>query len=217
MTKQIDELMALIQATIKLYAYHATDDLMVVDDGKAINIIRIALEAALKPGDMAKAWSEGYRRGIDDERTSASNIGIAGFNAKVEPARHNPYGDTPPAQTPLEIHPPNGSGETMCVVRWMAETPHGWVGSFDREALEQFNAPPAQTPAYINQAEAESHGYLSQPVTIRNPVQTPPPRREPLKDTLPSCNTHPDAPHGCNRTASLSLRRYVCDCEGWTP
>jgi hypothetical protein len=49
------------------------------------------------------------------------------------------------------------------------------------------------------------------------PLYTTPPRREPLKDTLPSCNTHPDAPHGCNRTASLSLRRYVCDCEGWTP
>lgn len=40
-----------------------------------------------------------------------------------------------------------------------------------------YTAPPAQTPAYINQAEAESHGYLSQPVTIRNPAQTPVPPR----------------------------------------
>jgi hypothetical protein len=29
------------------------------------------------------------------------------------------------------------------------------------------------------------------------------------------CSTHPDAPHGFDRTASHSLDRYVCDCEGW--
>lgn len=32
-----------------------------------------------------------------------------------------------------------------------------------------------------------------------------------------SCNTHPDAPHGFDRTASHSLDRYVCVCEGWKP
>lgn len=31
------------------------------------------------------------------------------------------------------------------------------------------------------------------------------------------CSTHPDAPHGFDRTASHSLGRYVCDCEGWAP
>jgi hypothetical protein len=46
MTK-IDELMALVTAAIKLYAYHSTDDVIVVDDGKAINDVRKALEAAL--------------------------------------------------------------------------------------------------------------------------------------------------------------------------
>lgn len=29
------------------------------------------------------------------------------------------------------------------------------------------------------------------------------------------CNQHPDAPHGFDRTASHSLGRYVCECEGW--
>lgn len=29
------------------------------------------------------------------------------------------------------------------------------------------------------------------------------------------CSTHPDAPHGFNRTSSHTLDRYVCDCEGW--
>lgn len=52
---------------------------------------------------------------------------------------------TPPVPTSLKIKAPNESGETMCVVKWMAETPLGWVGSFRREALEQFYAP-AQTP-----------------------------------------------------------------------
>jgi hypothetical protein len=46
---------------------------------------------------VAQAWDEGYRAGIDDERTSEANIGIAGFDAKVEPARNNPYRTTPPA------------------------------------------------------------------------------------------------------------------------
>jgi len=29
------------------------------------------------------------------------------------------------------------------------------------------------------------------------------------------CKTHPDAPHGFDRNASLSLGRYVCECEYW--
>lgn len=44
---------------------------------------------------VAKAWSEGYRQGIEDERTSEENIGIAGFGAKVEPNRENPYTHPP--------------------------------------------------------------------------------------------------------------------------
>ncbi len=46
----------------------------------------------------AAAWAQGYRQGIDDERTSEANIGIAGFGAKVEPARQNPYANTTPQQ-----------------------------------------------------------------------------------------------------------------------
>lgn len=54
-----------------------------------------ALEAASTPAapgiDLATAWAEGYRSGVTDERISESNIGIAGFGAKIEPARANPY------------------------------------------------------------------------------------------------------------------------------
>jgi hypothetical protein len=50
----------------------------------------------------AKAWAEGYRAGIDDERTSEDNIGIAGFGAKVQPARNNPYrANAAPVAQPL--------------------------------------------------------------------------------------------------------------------
>lgn len=31
------------------------------------------------------------------------------------------------------------------------------------------------------------------------------------------CKAHPDAPHGFDRTASHSIGRYVCECEGWSP
>ena len=47
---------------------------------------------------VSEAWDKGYQQGVQDERTSEANIGIAGFGAKVEPARQNPYGTSPPAQ-----------------------------------------------------------------------------------------------------------------------
>ncbi len=37
---------------------------------------------------------------------------------------------------PLEIRAPNAEGSTMCIVRWQVETPHGWIGAWDRAALE---------------------------------------------------------------------------------
>jgi hypothetical protein len=63
---------------------------------EARDAIKAALEAKDEP--VALAWAEGYRMGIADERTSEANIGIAGFNAKVEPARENPYVTTKPHQ-----------------------------------------------------------------------------------------------------------------------
>ncbi len=42
----------------------------------------------------------------------------------------------------------------------------------------------------------------------------PKPDPEPQR---PSCDRHPDAPHGFDRTASHNADRYVCECESWTP
>lgn len=39
----------------------------------------------------AEVWAEAYKQGVEDERTSEANIGIAGFGAKANPARQNPY------------------------------------------------------------------------------------------------------------------------------
>jgi hypothetical protein len=61
-----------------------------------------------------KAWAEGYRSGVDDERMSEANIGIAGFDAKVEPARVNPYRRTPPES--------GGQGDAVATVCLRGDT-----------------------------------------------------------------------------------------------
>jgi len=38
--------------------------------------------------------------------------------------------------TPARVN--NETGDTMCVVRWMAETPDGWLGAWDKEAFDAF-------------------------------------------------------------------------------
>lgn len=48
-----------------------------------------------------------------------------------------------PVQSAIEIKPPNESGSTNCIVRWMAETPAGWIGAWNKQALEQFVTPTA--------------------------------------------------------------------------
>lgn len=65
----------------------------------AINALRTAIQQAstAESGPVARAWAEGYRQGIEDERISEANIGIAGFGAKVNPNRENPYANSHPA------------------------------------------------------------------------------------------------------------------------
>lgn len=57
----------------------------------------------------------------------------------------------------MEIKAPNESGSTQCIVRWMVETPSGWVGSYDREALEQF---------------CKADGLYPAPIAYLNPEQS---------------------------------------------
>ena len=68
-----------------------------------------------------------------------------------------------PQQTPVwAITPPNASGSTQVIIRWQVETPQGWVGSWDREALEWLTTTckgrlqveqPQQEPVALTEAE----------------------------------------------------------------
>jgi hypothetical protein len=57
----------------------------------------VLAELGLTQPKAAIAWQEGYRAGVNDERISQANIGIAGFEAKVAPNRNNPYLTAPQA------------------------------------------------------------------------------------------------------------------------
>lgn len=62
-----------------------------LDTYKADVVLRLYTDPYPYSNIAAVAWAQGYQQGIEDERTSEANIGIAGFGAKVEPARQNPY------------------------------------------------------------------------------------------------------------------------------
>jgi hypothetical protein len=42
---------------------------------------------------------------------------------------------------------PNEDGQTMCAVRWIVETPAGWLGSWDREAFDAYVSAYAEAAA----------------------------------------------------------------------
>jgi flagellar biosynthesis/type III secretory pathway protein FliH len=87
-----------LKQALEALEYLATQIKPDYEHSKAITSLRQAIEQAEKQEPVAKAWDEGYRAGVNDERMSEANIGIAGFNAKVEPARNNPYLTTPQPQ-----------------------------------------------------------------------------------------------------------------------
>lgn len=97
--------------------------------GELAEAIVTALSAQPQPASapvgVAGAWQEGYRQGVLDERTSEANIGIAGFDAKVEPARVNPY----LSQQPAPVAPVGVEGK-------MRELWAEWPASVRDEALE---------------------------------------------------------------------------------
>ena len=65
--------------------------LAVEQSREAITALTAALEQPAQEEPVEAAWQQGYDQGVADERTSEANIGIAGFGAKVNPARVNPY------------------------------------------------------------------------------------------------------------------------------
>ena len=71
------------------------------------------------------------------------------------------YKQQPQQAEPVEIKPPNPEGATQCIVRWWAETPAGWVGAWDREALEQFVHPPRREWRGLTDTERAAVQYES--------------------------------------------------------
>lgn len=73
------------------------EDLEPEDREYALKEARAALESAA-PHMLAAVWQSAYDQGVDDQRTSASNPGIAGCFCNssacrcfIAPARSNPY------------------------------------------------------------------------------------------------------------------------------
>jgi len=85
----------------------------------------------------ARAWDEGYRFGVNDERMSEANIGIAGMGMKVEPARNNPYRTTPPQRTEQEpVIDKSAAVRIATALGW--EPKREWVGLTDEDWVEIF-------------------------------------------------------------------------------
>lgn len=84
-----------------------------------------------------RAWAEGYRAGVDDERMSEANVGVAGFGAKVHPARENPYAAAQPSK-PIDWE--RIARVQDCKLRAMCDEP----GAFEklRELLNRCEAEP---------------------------------------------------------------------------
>lgn len=96
--------------------------------GNIVNMWQAMCAVAEQPAQqepVVQAWSEGYRAGVADERTSEANIGIAGMGMKVEPARNNPYLTFPqPAQQEpwgFHIQFNNGKDATFKGLDYLAE------------------------------------------------------------------------------------------------
>jgi len=89
--------------------HHASDDLLCGELASAVQPAAYHWDGVNPPVPIAPqpqaaiAWQEGYRAGVNDERISDANIGIAGFDAKVEPNRSNPYADPQPQAEPVAL------------------------------------------------------------------------------------------------------------------
>jgi hypothetical protein len=142
----------------------------------AIQTLRAVLE---QPEQEPVAWSDARLRGIASDYFPEAKDWPAAMlclrHLLMEQAKYPPasapqqavpyavwrqgfdavrkYKQQPQQAGPVEIKPPNPEGATLCTVRWWAETPAGWVGAWDREALEQFAHPPRREWRSLSEKE----------------------------------------------------------------
>ena len=71
------------------------------------------------------------------ERIDALELEVRQLTEQIAELRHapTPQADSQPAAA-LKITAPNDSGSAQCIVRWQIETPKGWIGAWNREALD---------------------------------------------------------------------------------
>jgi len=100
--------------------------------------------------DKYHVWYGVAARDIEEVLRQSVSCGLVS-----NPPRHE--AEQQQEQEPVEIKPPNPEGATQCIVRWFAETPAGWVGAWDREALERFTAHPPRRE-WVSLTEEEMHG-----------------------------------------------------------
>lgn len=84
-------------------------------------------------------------RGVFGEQAILPFLELEAFAAAILAHRAESGVEVP------EPQPVNESGSTMTVIRWMVETPHGWVGAWDKGAitgllLDYGNARAAEPP-----------------------------------------------------------------------
>ncbi len=97
--------------------------------------IRQALRRAFNYGQTY--WQQADSEYISDQRRS--DMTHDKFTAFMEETVTALTTAPPAAKEAAPLHifaTQNDTGETMCIVRWQIETPVGWVGAYDKAALE---------------------------------------------------------------------------------
>ena len=126
-----------MKQALEALEYASKDDFWRYQD-KAITSLRQAIAMA-EQEPVARAWDEGYRFGVNDERMSEANIGIAGLDMKIEPARNNPYRTTPPQHTEQKpVIDKSAAIRIATALGW--EPKREWVGLIHDEVPEKYKS-----------------------------------------------------------------------------
>jgi len=102
-------------------------------------------------------WEKHYKDTAPDWTPLPDLMGVLTQIDNMAVGLAPPRREAQQGQEPVEIKPPNPEGATQCIVRWFAETPAGWVGAWDREALARFTAHPPRRE-WQSLTDEEMHG-----------------------------------------------------------